>query len=127
MQMDEVVVDYQLEEEEFVLPEIEYETARMWVWWGVNVPSVGVFGLVFGGSAALGLWPWPVGLLLGVLLAAVYSVVAINRWQNWLGAHAITREEAEIWRRRLGLDRRGRLWVGLILGAAVVWLGSLLV
>ena len=113
-------------EEQLSLPEIDYDTAHTRAHLWVNVPSLLVFVGVFGGATTLHLWPWTVSLLLGVLITAVYSLVAINQWQNWLSQSQITREEAEIWRRRMGLDRRGRWFAGLVLLATVMWLFSLL-
>lgn len=115
-----------MEQEELRLPEIEPRKAINRAHLLVNGPSVILFALLFSGSSILDLWPWTVGLVISSLLTAVYVLVMISVWENWVSRHNVTREEALYWRKKAGLDRQKQI-LGLLVGLSLlIWLITLL-
>ncbi len=113
-------------EEENLLPELEPQTAINRAHLLVNAPTLLLFGLLFWGSSLLNLWPWAVGLVISSLLTAVYGLVMISVWENWVSRHNVTREEALYWRKKAWLDRQKQI-LGLLVGLSLlIWLITLL-
>lgn len=116
---------YEGEPEELTLPAIEQHTAIRRAHLLVNIPTLGLFLFLFLGAAALELWPVAVNLVISTMLTAVYVLVAISMWQNWLSRHNVEREEALYWRKKAWLDHQKTVWAALVFLAWLMWLLSI--
>lgn len=116
---------YEGEAEELTLPAIEQRTAIRRAHLLVNMPTLGLFLFLFFGAAVLKLWPVAVNLVVSTMLTAVYMLVTISMWQNWLSRHNVEREEALYWRKKAWLDRQKTSWTILVSLAWLIWLINL--